>query len=79
MWTGRAWDEQLLPADIAADIPKVAGETERCWHYLAREFVRDIRGEAVDPYPTFRKGSAYQRLIDFIRDSEGWTNVPHLA
>ena len=56
-----------MPAEIAATIPKVEGETERCWHYLAREFVRDIQGEAVEPYPTFKQGCEYQQLIDRIR------------
>ena len=56
-------------------MPDVAGETEQCWHYLAREFVRDIGGETVDPYPTFREGSQYQALIDLIRRNDNWTDV----
>lgn len=69
----RQWTEQPLPADIAALVPDVAGETEQCWHYLAQEFVRDIRGEQVDPYPTFREGSQYQQIIDAIRAGDTWT------
>lgn len=69
------WTEQPLPADIAALVPDVAGETEQCWHYLAQEFVRDIRGEQVDPYPTFREGSQYQQIIDAIRAGNTWTGA----
>lgn len=63
----QSWVALPVPAEIAATIPKVEGETERCWHYLAREFVRDIQGEAVEPYPTFQQGCEYQQLIDRIR------------
>lgn len=70
-----AWQEQVLPADIAAAVPDVTGETEQCWHILARIFVDDIRGETVEPYPTFREGSQYQQIIDMIRRNDGWTEV----
>ena len=73
------WEELAVPQDIAATIPDVEGETERCWHYLAREFVKDICGEAVEPYPTFKEGSQYQQLIDVIRKNGNWTDVTHLA
>ncbi len=73
------WREQPLPDDIAADMPKVQGETELCWHVLARAFVRDIRGEAVEPYPTFRDGRRYQQLIERIRENGDWTDVSRLA
>ena len=53
----------------------VSGETEQCWHYLAQEFVKDIRGEQVDPYPTFREGSQYQQIIDAIRAGDTWTGI----
>ena len=69
------WFEQDLPADIAALVPDVSGETEQCWHYLAQEFVKDIRGEQVDPYPTFREGSQYQQIIDAIRAGDTWTGI----
>ena len=75
----KAWQEQALPADIAADVPDVKGETEQCWHHLAREFVRDINGEAVEPYPTFREGSHYQQIIAIIRENANWTDVSHLG
>lgn len=75
----KAWLELPLPGDIAAAVPDVRGETEQCWHYLAREFVRDIRGETVEPYPTFREGSQYQQIIDLIRRNDNWTDVTGLA
>ena len=75
----KTWTDLPLPADIVDAVPDVTGETEQCWHYLAREFVRDIRGEAVEPYPTFREGSQYQQIIDVIRKNDNWTDVTHLA
>lgn len=41
----------------------------------ADAFVRDIRGEAVEPHPTFREGSRYQQIIDIIRRSDNWTDI----
>ncbi|WP_405401818.1 Gfo/Idh/MocA family protein [Paracoccus sp. Ld10] len=79
LWDKTAgWQEQTLPAEIAAAVPDVAGDTEQCWHYLAREFVKDIRGEAVEPYPTFREGALYQNLIDVIRRNDHATAVTPL-
>ena len=71
----KTWTEQPLPAEIAATIPDVKGETEQCWHYLAREFVRDIQGQKVEPYPTFKEGAEYQHIIDLIRHSNNWTDL----
>ncbi|WP_045392406.1 Gfo/Idh/MocA family protein [Falsirhodobacter sp. alg1] len=73
------WKELPLPQEIISNMPDVKGETEQCWHFLAREFVKDIRGETVQPYPTFKEGSQYQRLIEIIRKSENWTDVSALA
>jgi len=70
------WTDLPLPQDIIDANPDVQGETEQCWHYLAREFVRDINGETVAPYPTFAEGSQYQQIIDLIRASDSWTDVP---
>ncbi|WP_341223330.1 Gfo/Idh/MocA family oxidoreductase [Loktanella salsilacus] len=75
----KTWRDLPLPADIAAEVPDVAGETEQCWHTLARLFVRDIRGEATEPYPTFAEGSQYQQIIDLIRKNDNWTDVSGLA
>lgn len=74
----REWRQVDLPADIAASVPDIEGDTERNWRYLAREFVKDIQGEAVAPYQTFKEGSLYQRLIDLIRQNDGWVDVANL-
>lgn len=74
----KTWTELPLPQDIIDDQPKVAGDTERNWHYLVREFVKDIKGETVAPYQTFKEGSLYQQLVDLIRQNNNWTDVCHL-
>ena len=74
----KEWRELDLPADIASNIPDVAGDTERNWRCLIREFVKDIEGEDVPPYQTFREGSLYQRLIDLIRGDDDWIDVARL-
>lgn len=74
----KTWHAILRPQGIIATIPDAKGETEQCWHYLAREFINDIHGEAVEPYPTFKEGSQYQQLIDVIRKNDNWTDVSNL-
>ena len=74
----KTWDEVPLPADIAASIPIVEGDTERNWRYLIGEFLKDIRGEKIEPYQSFKEGSQYQQLIDIIRQNDSWTDVTHL-
>ncbi|MGJ8679309.1 Gfo/Idh/MocA family protein [Paraglaciecola sp.] len=74
----KEWQEVPLPADIAADVPDVDGDTERNWRYLIRELVKDIKGEEVAPYQTFKEGSQYQKLIDLIRKNDNWVDVSHL-
>lgn len=74
----KAWQEVTLPADIAADVPDVEGDTERNWRYLIREMVKDIQGEDVPPYQTFKEGSQYQQLIDLIRKNDYWLDVSNL-
>ena len=71
----KRWTELALPEDITANIPDVEGDTERNWRYLIREFVKDISGEAVPPYQTFKQGSQYQSLIDIIRKNDRWVDV----
>ena len=63
----KIWKELPLPQDIVDDQPNVEGDTERNWQYLIREFVKDIKGESVAPYQTFKEGSLYQQLIEIIR------------
>lgn len=75
----KQWQEIPLPESINTTMPDVKGDTELCWHYLVREFVKDIRGETVEPYPTFKEGSQYQQLIDIIRKNDNWTDVTHLS
>ena len=75
----KKWLEQPLPADIAADVPDIKGDTERNWCYLIREFVADIKGESFAPYQTFEDGSRYQQLIDIIRQNGNWVDVSHLT
>ena len=74
----KIWTELVLPGDISKNLPDVEDDTERNWRYLAREFVKDIQGESVAPYQTFKEGSQYQTLIDLIRKNDSWTNVSHL-
>ncbi|WP_240484474.1 Gfo/Idh/MocA family protein [Pseudoponticoccus marisrubri] len=73
------WQALPLPADISDSLPDVTGETEQCWHHLARIFVQDIQGHTVDPYPTFHEGSLYQQIIDIIRTSGSGTDVTALG
>ncbi|SNT07744.1 Gfo/Idh/MocA family protein [Antarctobacter heliothermus] len=75
----KTWTALPVPQEIAKTIPDVKGETEQCWHYLAREFVRDILGDTVAPYPTFTEGRQYQQIIDLIRKNDTWTDVSHLV
>lgn len=74
----KEWQELSLPQDIIDDQPKVEGDTERNWQYLAREFVKDIKGKTFKPYQSFKEGSLYQQLIDIIRKNNNWTDVHHL-
>jgi predicted dehydrogenase len=75
----KKWADLPTPQDITDANPDVKGETEQCWHYLVREFVKDISGEIVAPYPTFAQGSQYQQIIDLIRKSDNWTDLTDLA
>jgi hypothetical protein len=42
---------------------------------LAAEFVKDISGEKVESYQTFKDGYHYQKIIDVIRESDNWTEI----
>jgi len=74
----KTWQEQSLPQDIIDNQPKIDGDTERNWQYLVREFVKDIKGEAFEPYQTFKEGCLYQQLIDIIRKNDHSIDVRHL-
>ena len=66
------------PMEIAESVPAGLGDTEQCWHTLAQHFVRDISGQTVPPYATFKEGSLYQKIIDVIRASQTWVDVADL-
>lgn len=74
----KTWEELATPIEIINNQPNVAGDTERNWEILAREFVKDIQGEPFAPYQSFKEGSKYQQLIDIIRKNNSWTDVRHL-
>lgn len=72
------WKELQTPKDILDNQPKIEGDTERNWHYLVREFLKDIKGEKAEPYQTFKEGSLYQQIIDLVRKNDNWTDIGHL-
>lgn len=78
------WHVLETPKDILENQPKIDNDgdfikhTERNWHYLTREFIKDIKGASFEPYQTFKEGSFYQQLIDLIRKNDNWTDVRHL-
>lgn len=75
----KTWEELSTPQDILGSLPNIEGDTERNWECLAREFVKDIKGEPFESYQTFKEGSLYQQLIDQIRKNANWTDVRHLS
>lgn len=75
----KGWRERPMPKAIAASVPDIDDDTQRNWTYLTREFVKDIQGQPVEHYPTFREGSRYQQIIDLIRRNDRWVDVAHLA
>ena len=74
----KTWVETPTPQEILDNHPKIEGDTEKNWECLAREFVKDIKGESFAPYQSFKEGSQYQQLIDIIRKNNSWTDVSHL-
>jgi len=74
----KTWDEVPTPITIINNQPNIKGDTERNWECLAREFVKDIKGEPFSAYQTFKEGALYQQLIDIIRKNGNWTDVHHL-
>ena len=71
----KQWRQLELPDEIAASTPDVEGDTERNWCYLIGELIKDVNGESVPPYQTFKEGSQYQRLIDIVRQNDHWVEV----
>jgi hypothetical protein len=41
--------------------------------------VKDIQGQTVPPYQTFKEGCQYQQLIDLIRKNDYWVDVSNLS
>ncbi len=70
------WKQVPLPADLISTLPDIDDDTQRNWTQLAREFVSDIRGEGYSRYQTFKEGWIYQEIIDAVRRSDGWFDVP---
>lgn len=70
------WQEVPIPAAISRELPDLAVDTQRNWTYLARLFVQDILGQGGSSYQTFREGWIYQEIIDAVRRSDGWFDVP---
>jgi len=71
----KEWTEIELPAAITNSLPDIADDTQRSWTHLATEFVKDISGETVEPYQTFKEGSEYQNIIDLIRKDDRWVDL----
>ena len=66
----KAWSEIALPQEIAEELPKIEDDTQRSWTHLAIQLVKDVSGESVEPYQTFKEGAQYQHIIDLIRKND---------
>ena len=66
-----------VPERLVAQLPHLDdGPLYQNWAALARDFVADVRGEPHQAYPTLRDGWRLQEVIDTIRESTGWHDVP---
>ncbi|TEW56834.1 Gfo/Idh/MocA family oxidoreductase [Psychromonas sp. RZ22] len=65
--TDKEWQEVPLPTAISELLPDIKDDTQRSWTHLATQLVKDVNGEVVAPYQTFKEGSEYQQIIDTIR------------
>lgn len=72
------WKEVPLPEQITAQLPDIECDTQRSWTHLATQLVKDVSGEEVEPYQTFKDGCEYQLLIDLIRKNDRWVDVTNL-
>jgi len=63
----KEWKEVELPKAISELLPDIEDDTQRSWTYLAGKLVKDVSGQPVEPYQTFKDGSEYQKIIDLIR------------
>jgi predicted dehydrogenase len=79
LWNEKTeWEEKKVPESIVATLPDIEDDTQRNWTHLANEFVRDVSGETVEPYQTFKDGCLYQEIIDVIRKNNNWVDVGDL-
>jgi predicted dehydrogenase len=69
------WKEIKIPDDITSSLPGIEDDTQRNWTHLAKQFVRDIEGEKVEPYQTFKEGFEYQKIVDMIRENSCWKKM----
>ena len=67
------WEAISVPSDLTDGFPE--NPVQGCWDLLVADFVRDIRGEAHAPYPTFHDGWVATALIDIARDRSGWQEL----
>ena len=65
-----------IPQRLLDQLPQVGDDVQNKWVALSRDFVADIRGEAHQPYLTFKDGYRYQAVIEAIRASAGWHVMP---
>lgn len=65
----KEWNEVELPVAISESLPNIEDDTQRSWTHLATQMVKDLNGETVEPYQTFKDGSEYQVIIDKIREN----------
>lgn len=72
------WNEVATPKDIVESLPDIEDDTLRNWTHLATKLVKDISGETVEPYQTFKDGAKYQQIIDIIRTNDNWVDVTGL-
>jgi len=61
------WIETEIPERISSVLPDIEDDTLRNWAYLADLFIKDLSGETVEAYQTFKDGWNYQKIIDIIR------------
>lgn len=74
----KEWQEVPLPKEITEQLPDIKDDTQRSWTHLAGLFVKDVMGEPIEEYQSFKEGYLYQALIDMIRENDFATDVSKL-
>jgi predicted dehydrogenase len=72
------WNEIEIPQAITDSLPDIECDTQRSWTHLATQLVKDVSGEEVAPYQSFKDGCHYQLIIDLIRKNDRWVDVTGL-